>query len=194
MKLEETENKIDYTDLSLLLCFNNRDKNAFAELYSQFFKELYYYARKLFVDTTVDAEDLVQEVFVNLWMKKSVDFVSFDHIKNYLYLSIKNKHKDYIIHKKYVTDYEDIVKRDEDFYLNAMVESEVVSALGEALSVLPTECAKVFKLHVEGWDVKSIAAQLNKSESTVYQQKSAAISILKKRLRSDTFLLLINFF
>lgn len=179
---------------NLLLKFNNRDKLAFSEIYSQFFNELYYYSSKLLKGYNIDSEDIIQDLFINVWSSSKVRFDSVDHLKNYLYLGIRNKFKDYYTHQKYIDEYEFAIRNDEDYHITTMIESEVYSAINEAVSILPSECAKVFKLHIEGWEINDIAEKLNKAPSTIYNQRNRALSILKKGLTNKSFVILINFF
>jgi RNA polymerase sigma-70 factor (ECF subfamily) len=72
-----------------------------------------------------------------------------------------------------------------------IAENEILSVLSSSLDLLPTECAKVFKLCLDGWEIKEIADQLGKSESTVYKQKKEAITILRKKLSKDKLFFLI---
>lgn len=191
MSSDKCENS---NDNDLLLKFNNRDKLAFSDVYSLFFNELYYYSCKLFKGCQVESEDLIQDLFVNVWSNNKVRFSSMEHLKNYLYLAIRNKFKDYYAHQKSIDEYEFVIRNDEDYHITTMIESEVYSAVNEAVSILPSECAKVFRLYTEGWEINDIAKKLNKAPSTVYNQRNRALSILKKELANQSFVILINFF
>lgn len=179
---------------NLLLKLNNKDKLVFAEIYSLFFNELYYYSSKLFKGCNVEPEDLIQDLFINVWSNDKIHFDSMDHLKNYLYLAIRNKFKDHYTHQKYIDEYEFVIRNDEDYHITSIVESEVYSAVNEAVSILPSECAKVFRLYTEGWEISDIAEKLNKAPSTVYNQRNRALSILKKELSNKNFVILITFF
>jgi DNA-directed RNA polymerase specialized sigma24 family protein len=61
------------------------------------------------------------------------------------------------------------------------------------MEMLPAECAKIFRLHIEEWEVKEIADRLGKAPSTVYAQKQKAITILKRKLRNLDIRLLTFF-
>ena len=83
-----------YPDLNrnLLEQFNKREEDAFCFVYEHFYNELYYFASKLFLDNTVLPYDVLQDIFLNVLENKK-QFESFDLLKSYLYLSIRNRWK-----------------------------------------------------------------------------------------------------
>lgn len=179
-------------ETSLLVSFNKREIASFCEVYDLNFDKLYYFASRLFHGTTILAEDVVQDIFATIWEKKELTFHSLDHIVHYIYLSIRNRYKDFSIRKERIHRYHNYQSVDEDNFYSYILESETLSAISEAIEMLPAECAKVFKLHIEGWEIKEIAEHLNKSQSTVYNQRREAIEILKKRISSSAFSILVS--
>lgn len=169
---------------TLATSFNKREDGAFAEVYLLMYKELNNYANRLFIHTEIDTQDLVQDVFLTLWTSKKLSFINISHIKNYLYLSIRNKYRNYLKHKVKSKHYADHLSTIEDYHFSNMVESEVVSLIATAENILPPECAKTFKLFMEGYEVKEISDKLNKSMYTIYHQKTEAVKALKKYLGS----------
>lgn len=165
----------------LIKKFNLRDNYAFTEVYSMYYDTIHMFANKLFYNTEVDVTDLIQDIFIALWEHKSTKFETLAHIKSYLYLSVKNHFRNYIKHKRHVNKYNIDMLKDDDYYVAEMVEVEVSSRLSDMLGVLPSECSRVLKMYLEGLDIKDIAQRLGKSQSTIYNQKQAAITILKKK-------------
>lgn len=176
---------------SLLEKFNERDKSVFAQVYISVFDEINHFATRLFYYSNVDSKDLIQDVFVTIWSNKSLKFISLSHVKNYLYLAIKNKYKNDLKHNKYVKEYQIL---SEDSVFSTMIESKTLSILSEALSMLPDDCAEIFKLYIDGWDIKEIAVKLDKSESSIYSKRNEGIKMLRKRLINNQFVILINLF
>lgn len=178
---------------SLLEKFNRRDKFAFGDVYMIVFDEINNFACRLFYSTNVDVRDLIQDVFLTLWSKHSLTFISMVHLKNYLYLAVKNKFRDHIKHSKYVTDYQNKALNNDDYLLSCSIESSILNTLNEAVEVLPARCAEVFKLYLDGWNIDEIASKIGKSRSLTYDLRTEAIGILKKKLKNSQFLIIINF-
>lgn len=183
----------DFEMMELLKKFNGKDSSAFGEVYLLYVRELHNFARKLYQETTVDASDVVHDAFMKIWISKSITFNEHATLKAYLYVSIKNQFKDYLKHNKCVTKFNQAMLEDDNYMVSQMIEGETLSIVNHALDILPKECARVFKLHIDGWNVKDIAAILGKSERTVFIQKQKSISILKEKLPVDKLLLIAMF-
>lgn len=163
----------------LLLEFNERTDRAFSEVYVRVFDELNHFAERLFYTSGISSEDLIQDIFVSIWSHRKVHFDSIAHLKNYLYNSIKNKHKDFLKHKVCHENFESEVRCIDDYHYCQIIENEVITILSVADTILTTECAKVLRLYLEGYDVKEIATKLKKSHNTVYHQRVEAVSTLR---------------
>lgn len=176
----------------LLSDFNNCISKAYSTIYMEFYNELHYYSNKLFVGTTIDSDDVLQETFLKLWESKTHSFLSIAHIKNYLYTAIRNKFKDYLGHQLYVQNYEKNIRLNEQELFSGMVEAEMVILMNSVSALLPEECAKIFRLYMDGWETKEIANELKKSTSTVYSQRTRAIEILKKKIDKNLLLFILT--
>ncbi len=66
----------------------NGDELAFRELFHQYWDNIYGVAFMLTKSQTI-AEDMVQEIFVKIWTKRS-DLVKIDHFRNYLFIISRN--------------------------------------------------------------------------------------------------------
>lgn len=178
-------------DIELLNLFNNRDVTAFSQIYTLYYDDLYYFARSLYGHTEISADDVVQDVFLSLWEAKKNRFVTLLNIKAFLVISIKNRFKNYLDHRKSMDKHSKALLLEDDYLITQIVETEFTSLLRSATELLPEECSRVFTEYLNGFDVKEIAERLNKSEFTVYKQKTQAISILKRKLTKDKLLILI---
>lgn len=186
------ENKGDNSEIDLLYHFNNGVSTAYNTIFLKFYDELLYYANKLFTHTSIASDDILQEIFFNLWEKKKHDFQSIRHIKNYLYTSIQNKYKDYLNHRWHVEEYKQRIQLNEQELFTNIVETETFFLMKSVSDLLPEECAKIFCMYMEGWEIKDIADQLKKSPSTVYTQRARAIEILKEKFDKNLLLLILN--
>lgn len=63
------------------------DNQAFAALYDTYYRRIVFYCMQ-FGFSQVDAEDIVQDVFVKIYRSR-LKYESLDHIKNTLYLGVK---------------------------------------------------------------------------------------------------------
>lgn len=187
-----TNLNIEGNDTLLLKKFNNRESDAFAEIYIRFYDKLFYFTSKLYAGTEVIASDKIQDLFLKLWENKKTIFVSISHIKSYLYLSIQNSFREYLSHNAHVSKYAKKVVDDHDFYTTEIIETETMSTLYEFIDKLPESCGDILKLYIMGWDIKEIANRIGKPQSTIYRQKEKAISILSDKLPKELFVLIIN--
>lgn len=183
-----------YEECSLINNFNEREPEAFGVVYIAVFDEINRFANHLFYSTSVDTKDLIHDIFVNIWSNKSLKFLSLLHVRNYLYLAIKNRLKDYLKHDKHVNEYRKKMLQSEDYQFTQMVESSTLAILSESVSVLPEECAEVFRMSLEGWDINEIAEKIGKSKSSVYNLRNDAISRLKRMLNNKQLVFLLGFF
>lgn len=127
---------------------------TYKSLFRRYYTNLLFYATRIVGEE--DAEDVVQDVFVELWKRKDTMKVG-EQIQAFLYRAVYTralnvlKHRDIVsgyeavmleIHKKrvefYQPDSNDVVKRIED--------AELRRKLSDAINELPDKCRMVFKL------------------------------------------------
>lgn len=167
----------------------------FDQTYQSLFRR--YYANLLFYATRIvgedEAEDVVQDVFVELWRRRDTMKVG-EQIQAFLYRAVYTralnvlKHRDIMnsyeavvldIHKKrvefYQPDSNDVVKRIED--------NELRRKLNEAINELPDKCRMVFKLsYLHEMKNKEIAETMGISLRTVEAHMYKALKLLRDRL------------
>lgn len=173
-------------DEHLLEAFNRRSEEAFCRVYEHFYDELFYFASKLFADTTVSPYDVLQDLFLKVW-EGDKQFDSFDFLKSYLYLSVRNRWKNDLEHAEVVREYmrEYAAEAEDGHVLAQMMEAETLAILHNHLKLLPKECARVVELSLDGYKSQEIAAMLNISVNTVYSQKQKAVGLLRKHLTRE---------
>lgn len=175
-------------------------------LFKHFYKALRAYAFR-FVNDTDLAEDIVQDSFFELWVKR--DTIQFDGaVKSYLFKSVYNRSIN-VLNKRYqnkecnlnVDNENDIlyqymadhIQNSEQSLLLKELETEISSLI----KMLPPQCQKVFILsRMYGLKNREIAEQLNISIKTVEKHISKALFELKTHLLEQglisLFLLLIE--
>jgi RNA polymerase sigma-70 factor, ECF subfamily len=168
------------------------DRKAFEKLFRDHYKILCRFARG-YIHDFESAEEIVQDVFVNLWQKKDT-IIQERQVKSYLFTSVKNRCLNFIRdNKKFRSFYLDveveleIPVNEKDYFSEAYVENKVKQALNK----LPEKCRKVFELsRFDEMKYKDVAETLGISIKTVEAQISKALKILKEEL-SDLLLIII---
>ena len=161
----------------------------FERFFRDFFPPLMAFARKILGDED-DAREVVQQVFINLWEKRSEVDLSTS-LKSYLFTSVHNRSLNAIRDRKKFSS-EEVPDVAGDWDVSAQIESmELEGKIREAIDSLPEKCRKIFELNrFEGMKYAEIAGQLNISVKTVENQMSKALKILREQLGKYLTLLL----
>jgi len=172
---------------------NSLDKRLFEQLFQEHFVHLCNFAQSFIYDLD-EAKEIVQEVFTNLWLKKSE--ISTDRsIKSYLYTSVRNRCLNFIRdHKKFRSQLLDLDTAGFDMAYDVDVSgiSELEHKVEKAIDSLPEKCAEVFKLsRFEEMKYKEIGEKLNISKKTVEAQISKALKHLRQELNEYITLLIL---
>ena len=163
---------------------------AFSQLFDKYWKSLANTAFKILKDREV-AHDLVQEIFVDLWVKRKS--LSVEHVSSYLHTAAKykvinhiQKHKVSMVELDFVDDFKTLNTTEE--LLNVKELDEV---LKKSISDLPSQCSKIFRMsRFDHMSNKEIANVLGLSVRTVENHIAHAIRVLKPKVK-DTVLLLV---
>ena len=162
----------------------NDSEQAYNELFEAYWQPSFTAAYRLLRDHAA-AEDVVQEVFADLWNRRKVLLVHNPEafirqmVKFQVFNALsRNKLLDYNVEVlgSCFFDYSP-----EDQY----IEQETLGHLEASVAALPAKCREVFVLRRhEGLNTRQIAEQLNISVRTVENHLYHALSLLKKRLSS----------
>ena len=162
------------------------DENEFENLFRQYYDELCSYLN-CFVNDHDEVEDLVQEVFANLW-KQRENLPEIRSLKGYLYSSVKNKLLDYHKHLSVRIRAADRIKElssivNKDTGRNYYDEKEIKELLDNAISKLPPRRREVFVLvKMNGLSHQETADIMGINKKTIERQLSIAIKTLRKIL------------
>lgn len=165
-----TKSYATLTDHELAGLLTVDDEAAFNELYQRYWERLYVVARQR-TDDAYEAEEIVQDIFCNLWRKRS----TFELMKGFqYYFSVAVKFE--VINRMAKKSRESRVKKEILVWSSPVDEStsdlldfnELQNQLALTIRVLPEKCMLVFKLkHEHGYSQKQIAQELNIAEKTV---------------------------
>jgi len=168
------------------------DQIAYKKLFQAFYKDLNRFAYS-FVRSTETAEEIVLDVFANLW-KNRVRLIEIENLKVYLYVSVKN------LSIKHTTrnNRNHLISLDElsvdilstGTYANPeeiFISTEMAAAIHSAIQKLPPRCKIIYKLvREDGLRYKEVAGILQLSVKTIDAQMTIAT---KKICQSINFVL-----
>jgi RNA polymerase sigma-70 factor (family 1) len=177
-----------YIDEQLVELLRASDEAAFEEIYSRYWNKLYSFAVAKSFGNESDAQEIVQDVFINFWKRRaSVDL----QYSLYTYLASAVR---YELLKKFATE-----KKEKQFKKNLsrrfvdIVEAEYlhdIQNLQEHVQViidnLPEKTKLVFKLSRDGdLSHKQIASKLKVSEKAIEGHITLALRRLRAGLGSS---------
>lgn len=189
--------KLLHTEKELVQKLIEGDSFAFEVLFYKYRNKVKGFAVKM-VPAQVDPEEIVQEVFVKLWIKKEEvnpekDFQSylFSIAKNLILDHLKSavNRKLYFVGEHFQQDLLD--DEGPDNVLREGAEDKLQQLINE----IPERRREIFRLsRFEGMSYKQIAERLNISENTVDSQIRNALAFLRKEFRKIVILAFLYFF
>lgn len=118
------------------------------------------------------AEEIVSDVFVNIW-KKRTDLIQINNLRSYLYICVKNgclsqlrkTKNDKIVYLDEIGDYYFLQTEAQD---NETIDEEILNQIYAAIDLLPPKCKMAFTLaKINGLKHKEIAEIMEVSPKTV---------------------------
>lgn len=182
--MKNTDSHIEIDSLFWKIALND-DKEAFRKLFTDFFAPLCVYAHR-FVEDLGISEDLVQDVFFNLWKnRKSLEIRT--STRNFLVTTVKNSCIDYLRRKEVEARYtaaqsqnSDSIYDTEDLY----IISELEENINKALVKLPDKIRIVFEMNrFQDLTYAEIAQQKEISVKTVEAYMTKALKHLREELK-----------
>lgn len=172
---------------------NKKDYDSFHWLYTNYYRSLVVYAIT-FVEQKEIAEDLIQDLFINLW-ESNIEIRSEISLKAFLYNSTKNRCLNYLKHIGIENKYAEKVQLspEESTNLDSQIEEEeIYRQLFLEIEKLPPRCREIFEMNLSGKRNNEIAEILKISIETVKTQKKKAIRILKNKIQSGLLMEIIG--
>lgn len=170
-----------WPDTELIAMLRADDRKAFELLYNRYSSKVYQVAYNLFRDRDV-CEDLVQELFIDLWAKRNR--LNITSLEWYLKVAIKNRVLMYIRTQKATLDLSAIAMLTEKYSADSkLMQNDISTILENNVERLPEKCRQIFKLsRKEYLSNKEIASRLNISTKTVENQITIALRYLRTGL------------
>jgi len=178
----------------LLDNIKKNDKASFSIIFTQYYKDLVTFSFGI-VRNINTAEEIVQDVFINLWENRASLQIERS-LKSYLLKSVQNYSLNWLQHVKVQSRFATYAK---DHHLlsgneteNYVLHSELEQNLQQALDKIPPEYAQAFRMNrFENLSYPEIGQKLGVSTRTIEVRISKALSLLREALKD--FLLLAVF-
>jgi RNA polymerase sigma-70 factor (ECF subfamily) len=157
---------------------------SFDDIFNLYYPRCILFATKL-LGNKWDAEEAVQELFINLWLKGKLDTIN-GSVKSYLFKSVFNicidVHRKNKVKQKNEADGPEAKEAAIPFN-NPLLEEELEKHITEAINQLPEKRRQIFLMsRDEGLSYRQIAEKLALSEKTVETQISRSLKQLKTAL------------
>ncbi len=170
-------------DKDILILFEKEPDKALGLIYDKYvdylYKEVYFLLRD-----EKETEDVVQELFLELWKKhKHLKNIKIS-LKYYLKRAATNRALNSIKKQKYFVDIDsdDILQKEHKQHAS-MEFAELQDKIKFEINNLPDKCRVIFSLsRYEEMSYKEISKELDISLKTVENQISKALRILRKKI------------
>ncbi|MFN3445458.1 MAG: RNA polymerase sigma-70 factor [Bacteroidia bacterium] len=175
-----------YTEQELALNIKQGDIKSFELLFNTHCSNMLQYATTMLKDSD-DAEDIVQQVFVQLWAKHEAVVIETS-IKSYLYRAVHNnclnKIKQQVVRSGYANDYQHIGNTATASVSQLLENKELAVEIQKALDELPEQCKRIFAMsRFEQLKYQQIADALGINVKAVEHQMGKALKHLRNKLK-----------
>ncbi|HEY9559312.1 MAG TPA: sigma-70 family RNA polymerase sigma factor [Anseongella sp.] len=179
-----------YDDPELIRLLQNGDERAFVAVYRRYWPVLFDSAWRRLKDRGM-AEDVVQEIFVDLWTRRAS--LSVSRLGPYLQAAVRYKTLNYLARGKGSRELFEPMEQLLALTPAAdakLMERELSELVQLFIRALPGKRRKIFELYyTEDLSTLEIADRLQVSRKTVQNQLRTAVIALKAHLTSFIFLL-----
>lgn len=170
-------------DNELLILLKEDSLEAYEILFKRYYKLLCLQAAILLMDEA-EAEDLVQELFIEMWDKKIYRQIT-QSLKAYLYRAVRNKcinelRRNKLVKHKLQEYYEYRMKRKEPVLLE---QKELAANIQNVLQEFPSQRLKAFTLvYMENKRYREAADEMGLSINSVKTHLRLALQVLRDKL------------
>lgn len=174
--------------------FNAGERKAFDDVYRYYSRPLQHFARS-YVHRQTLAEEIVSDSMLKLWDNRQ-RIRTEKQIKAFLYIATRNACIDSLRSRRAISiqdlpeDMHDLTGQEPEVY-NRILYVELLQQVEEAMDRLPPSQQAVFrKSFLEDKTTDEIANETGMSESSIFTQKSKALTTLRKLLKNNFLFLL----
>ncbi len=172
----------------------NGHKEAFQTIYNIYGRRMLAYSLRL-TNSPEDAEDVVQDVFLNLWRTRE-ELKPIDTLRPYLFTALRNRILNLWKSRLNSNLYNDYVKALHEPDMNLGFENieyrEFEKMVVAQMDKLPATQQRVVKMsRLDNLDVPEIAIKLGLSVQTVRNALSSGLKALRQSLENTSGLLMM---
>lgn len=170
------------------------DVREYEKAFRTYYQALCNYACTFLKDPD-EAEETVQQVFVNIWNKREQIQISTT-LQAYLYRAVNNASLNRIRHEKVRNEHRDHVMAQTspviEHTAQQVISRELTREIHKAVEALPDRCRETFEMsRFEGMSYAEIAEAQGVSVKAVEKQMGKALRILRETLADYLPLILI---
>lgn len=173
---------------ALDLCPYNTERDEFVRIYEKHWSWLLGVATKKLNDKDI-AEELVQDIFADLWKKKN--FSNILNMEGYLSTALKFSIIDFIRHRsaqKSYLEYHRLFQEARSEREQILDYEDIPKLIDESMTDLSDTTREIFKLsHLLDWKKDKIADYFQLSEKAIEYHLTKSLKTVKMYLRSISF-------
>ena len=165
-------------------------REAFDEMCGRYYAPLTAYAR-LFLNGNW-AQDVVQDVFVNVWVRREA-LDPGQSLYGYLLRSVYNQSVNYVNKHRHACSYRSYYQERIES-IEKLYSQDLRTSINEASAALPAKCREVFSLsYLQGFSHREISERMGIAQSTVENHIYLALRQLRAKLSKSELILLLFF-
>lgn len=172
----------EYNESELLLLVSTGDEKAFQQMYRQYWNRIYTMAL-LYLKSPVMAQDMVQEVFLKVWLNRA-ELPSIHNFGAWLHIVGRNLLLETLRKKTilFIGGMEDdnALPDQRPTAEEQLAVKETAGLIRKAIEQLPPQQQKIYRMSKEqGLKLTEIAAALHLSHNTVREHMSKALKNIR---------------
>jgi len=182
--LSGAEVKRGSTDMALLSAIRSGDENAMAELYDRYSGIVYSVSLRVLGDTGA-AEDVLQEVFLQLWRNPALFDSSRGNLAPWLAVIARNRAIDALRKRRPETDIADVVISVEPDMAGDAERAMVMTKVRSVLGGMPTAQRSALEMaYFEGLSHAEISARTGEPLGTIKTRIRTGLLTLRKAFQT----------
>ena len=189
-----------YSDQELLLRIIRGDEAAMQTVFEQYFARLCYFAQKLTGGNKEEAEDIVQEAMLNLWINVKEKGAGVISLEAYLFQMVRNRCYNFNKREKMRAEKAGSLLKQAPLSDNEveqeLMREDLFNKIYQELMALPPQQAEIMRMiFVDGLDTNEIAGRLRLTPNNIRNHKARAIEKVRAFiLKKGPFILLVIYY